>query len=93
MSNVLPLRLNVRAQMTVSELVGETTRRMRQVIRHQRYNIANLQRDFATVANQRAFGPTINLMPFDYSVRFDGHPATAHNLSNGPVRRSLHRSL
>ena len=24
-------------------------------------------------------------MPFDYDLRFDGHPVTAHNLSNGPV--------
>ena len=31
------------------------------------------------------FGPTVNIMPFDYDLRFDGHPTTAHNLTNGPV--------
>ena len=85
MSNVLPLRLTVRPHTTVSELAGETTRRMRHVIRHQRYSVANLQRDFQRIANQRTFGPTINFMPFDYNLRFNGCPATAHNLSNGPV--------
>ncbi|MET0470160.1 MAG: condensation domain-containing protein, partial [Xanthobacteraceae bacterium] len=84
MSNVLPLRLAVRADMNVSELAAEATRRMRLVIRHQRYNVANLRRDIGR-ADQRMFGPTINFMPFDYNVHFDGYPVTAHNLSNGPV--------
>src|SRR3954471_21490591 len=84
MSNVLPLRLAVRADMSVSELAAEATRRMRHVIRHQRYNVANLRRDIGR-ADQRMFGPTINFMPFDYNVHFDGYPVTAHNLSNGPV--------
>src|SRR6478672_3822811 len=84
MSNVLPLRLAVRADMSVSELAAEATRRMRHVIRHQRYNVANLRRDIGR-ADQRMFGPTVNFMPFDYNVHFDGYPVTAHNLSNGPV--------
>src|SRR4051794_18297504 len=84
MSNVLPLRLTVRADMSVSDLAAEATRRMRQVIRHQLYNVANLRRDIGR-ADQRMFGPTINFMPFDYNVHFDGYPVTAHNLSNGPV--------
>src|SRR3954452_6379083 len=84
MSNVLPLRLAVRADMSVSELGAEATRRMRHVIRHQRYNVANLRRDIGR-ADQRMFGPTVNFMSFDYNVHFDGYPVTAHNLSNGPV--------
>jgi nonribosomal peptide synthetase DhbF len=28
---------------------------------------------------------SVNIMPFDYDLRFDGHPATAHNLTNRPV--------
>ncbi len=84
-SNVLPVRLAVRPDMTVSELIGEAARRMRRVIRHQRYNIANLRRDLGRGGDWRAFGPTVNVMPFDYDLRFDGHPATAHNLTNGPV--------
>ncbi|HEY7666323.1 MAG TPA: condensation domain-containing protein, partial [Xanthobacteraceae bacterium] len=85
MSNVLPVRLSVSSNLTVSALVRETTQRMRHVIRHQRYNIANLRRDIGRAADQRAFGPTVNFMPFDYDLRFDGHLATAHNLAAGPV--------
>ena len=54
------------------------------MIRHQRYNVANLRRDIGR-ADQRMFGPTINFMPFDYNLHFDGYPVSAHNLSNGPV--------
>src|SRR5262245_49641699 len=85
MSNVLPMRLAVHPSMTVAELAGETTRRMRQIIRHQRYNVANLRRDIGRGADRRALGPTVNFMPFDYDLHFAGHPITAHNLSNGPV--------
>ena len=58
---------------------------MRHVIRHQRYNVANLRRDIGRGADRRAFGPTVNFMPFDYDLRFDGHLATAENLSAGPI--------
>ena len=86
MANALPVRLAVGPGMAVSELVGETTRRMRNVFRHQRYNIANLRRDLGRLgADQGVLGPTVNFMPFDYDLRFGGHPATAHNLTNGPV--------
>src|SRR6476620_10526325 len=84
MSNVLPMRLAMHPNIAVSGVVGEATRRMRHVIRHQRYNVANLRRDIGR-ADQRMFGPTINFMPFDYNLHFDGYPVTAHNLSNGPV--------
>src|SRR5262245_6977986 len=85
MSNVLPIRLTAHPSMTIAELAGETTRRMRHIIRHQRYNIANLRRDIGRGADWRALGPTVNFMPFDYDFHFAGHPITAHNLSNGPV--------
>src|SRR5262245_49365322 len=85
MSNVLPMRLAVHPSMTVADLAGDITRRMRQIIRHQRYNVANLRRDIGRGSDRRALGPTVNVMPFDYDLHFAGHPVTAHNLSNGPV--------
>src|SRR5262245_13408568 len=85
MSNVLPIRLTAHPSTTIAELAGETTRRMRHIIRHQRYNIANLRRDIGRGADWRALGPTVNFMPFDYDFHFAGHPITAYNLSNGPV--------
>ncbi|MCC6780701.1 MAG: non-ribosomal peptide synthetase, partial [Hyphomicrobiales bacterium] len=86
LANALPVRLTVRPDKTVAELAADTTRLMRQVFRHQRYNIANLRRDIGRIgAHERVLGPTVNFMPFDYDLRFGGYPATAHNLTNGPV--------
>ena len=31
------------------------------------------------------FGPSINIMPFDYGLRFAGHPAVVRNVSAGLV--------
>ena len=86
LANDLPVRLVVHPDITVAELIAETTRRMRQVFRHQRYDITNLRRDLGRIdSDRRVFGPTVNFMPFDYDLRFGGHPAIAHNLTNGPV--------
>src|SRR5262249_41246523 len=60
MANVLPLRLTVHPSMTVAQLASETARQMRRVIRHQRYDVANLRRDIGRTADTRAFGPTLN---------------------------------
>ena len=86
LANDLPVRLAVRPDMTISELISQTGQRMRQVFRHQRYDITNLRRDLGRIgSDRRVFGPTVNFMPFDYDLRFGGHPAIAHNLTNGPV--------
>jgi enterobactin synthetase component F len=38
------------------------------------------------VANERKlFGPSVNIMPFDYRLRFAGQPASVHNVSAGLV--------
>ena len=86
MSNVLPVRLAVRPDMhriragrrdRAADAPGVSTPTL------QRRESATGYR--ASGADQRAFGPTVNVMPFDYDLRFDGHPATAHNLTDGPV--------
>ncbi|MFZ2139328.1 MAG: amino acid adenylation domain-containing protein, partial [Xanthobacteraceae bacterium] len=85
-SNVLPLRLAVHPSMTVSEVIGETSSQIRQGLQHQRYQIANLRRDFWGIADGRSpFGLNVNIMRFDYGFRFAGNHVIAHNLSLGPV--------
>ena len=85
-SNVLPLRLAVHPSMTVSEVIGETSSQIRQGLQHQRYQIANLRRDFWGIADGRSpFGLNVNIMRFDYGFRFASNHVIAHNLSLGPV--------
>src|SRR5512139_25615 len=86
MSSILPLRLTVRPQMSVQELVRDVSRATARLLRHQRYRYEDLLRDLKLVGDTRPlYGPVVNIMAFDYSVRFAGHPATAHALTLGLV--------
>ena len=85
-SNVLPLRLAVHPAMTVAELVGQASSRIREALAHQRYQLADIRRELGGEVDARTlFGVSINVMPFDYGFTFAGHRAIAHNLSLGPV--------
>jgi amino acid adenylation domain-containing protein len=82
MSNVLPLRLPVRPDMTTFELIGQVAEEVRGLLEHQRYRGEDLHRDLDLAGNVGAFfNPTINIMSFDYDLRFDGHRATTHPIS------------
>ena len=84
--NVLPLRLTVRPDMSLAALLQQVSQEIREIRRHQRYRHEDLRRDLKLLGdNRRLFGPMINVMPFDYDVRFAGHRATTRNLSAGPV--------
>ena len=85
-SNVLPLRLSVRPDMTVQELVVQTAVRVREILEHQHFQLAELRQMVRSSGEDwTLFGLSVNVMRFDYDVRFGAHRAAAHNLSLGPV--------
>ncbi|MFE1411267.1 amino acid adenylation domain-containing protein [Streptomyces sp. NPDC058746] len=79
-SKVLPLRLTVTADMPVGELLRGTSAGIKEALRHQRYRIEEF-----TGSGPRLWDAAVNLMSFDYELSFAGAPASAHNLSVGPV--------
>ncbi|MGT2532550.1 amino acid adenylation domain-containing protein [Streptomyces nojiriensis] len=79
-SKVLPLRLTVTADTTVGDLLRGTSAGIKEALRHQRYRIEEF-----TGTGPRLWDAAVNLMSFDYELSFAGAPATAHNLSVGPV--------
>ncbi|WP_329570737.1 non-ribosomal peptide synthetase [Kitasatospora sp. NBC_01266] len=86
LTNVLPLRLDVRAELSLRELVRRTSATTRAALRHQRYRYEDLRRELGLVGGEgQLLGPTVNIMSFDYDLAFGGHPATLHNFANGPV--------
>ncbi len=85
MSNILPLRLKVDSGQSFGEFVSQTTRSMRDALRHQSYRSEDIRRDFGLPPNGSDFyGMAINVMHFDYVQSFAGYPAQNHNLSTGP---------
>ena len=72
--------------MTVSEILDQTAREMRAALQHQRYQIADLRRDFGAIHDTRTlFGVNVNIQRRKYDFSFAGNRVVAHNLSVGPV--------
>ncbi|GAA2610023.1 non-ribosomal peptide synthetase [Streptomyces lienomycini] len=85
-SNVLPLRVSVRPELSIAELVEQVSDRVRDVVSHQRYRGEDVHRDIELPDRVAArYAPLVNVMSFDYDLRFAGRPATVHNLSSGLV--------
>lgn len=84
--NLMPLRLRVSPDMSVSELVLQVSREVREVRRHQGYRQQELRRELRLLGDsRRLYGPQVNIMPFDYDLNFAGYPGVTRNLSAGPV--------
>ncbi|MFI9795327.1 amino acid adenylation domain-containing protein, partial [Streptomyces leeuwenhoekii] len=81
-ANVLPLRIPVGPAMTVGALLDGARSAVRGVMSHQRYRGEELRADLGLPRDHRRyFGPQLNIVPFDYDVRFAGSRADAHNMS------------
>ncbi|MBV9162339.1 MAG: amino acid adenylation domain-containing protein [Pseudonocardiales bacterium] len=90
MSNVVPLRLSVRPDMSPSLLIRQVADEVREVVIHQRYRGEDLHRDLGLRGNVGTFyAPIINIMPFDCDLNFAGNRAVAHNISAGFIDLSF----
>jgi len=72
--------------MSFADLLKQITQRMRAMMRHQRYRGEDLRHDLGLRPGEpNIYGMAVNVMSFDYDLRFAGNPTRTHNLSNGPV--------
>ncbi|MFF3557956.1 amino acid adenylation domain-containing protein [Streptomyces tsukubensis] len=84
--NILPLRVAVGEQDGLRELAVRVAAELRAGRPHQRYRYEQLRRDLKLVGGKRRLsGPGVNIMPFEYDLRFAGVRSTVHNVSAGPV--------
>ncbi|WP_198357610.1 non-ribosomal peptide synthetase [Streptomyces fildesensis] len=84
--NVLPLRIAVGDGDTLRDLATRVSAELRAGLPHQRYRYEHLRRELKLVGGKRRLsGPGVNIMPFEYDLRFAGHRSTVHNVSAGPV--------
>jgi pristinamycin I synthase 3 and 4 len=83
MSKVLPLRLTLAPEDRLQDLFALTYKRIQQMVRHQRYSVEDLRRDLGVRPNDPGlYGTTLNVVSFDYSVRFAGCAAMVRNVGN-----------
>jgi enterobactin synthetase component F len=86
MVNVLPLRVPVRPDDAPADVVRAVTAEMRTTRRHQRHRGEELRRTVGALGRGRAlYGPLVNVLPFDYVLRFGDVPAVVRTLGAGPV--------
>ncbi|WP_173005854.1 non-ribosomal peptide synthetase [Labrenzia sp. THAF82] len=85
-SNVGHLRIRDVWSKDIETLLGEIARQQRAALRHQRYRLEDVRRDLFSDRPGAIFSrASINLMPFDYDLRYGASLSTTHNLCNGPV--------
>lgn len=86
LANALPMRLQVRPDMTIGEVARQVSRQVRQSLRRQQYRYEDMLRDQqGQTGRGHLFTTTINVVPYDHDLRFAGHGTTPHNLANGPA--------
>ncbi|QIQ06480.1 non-ribosomal peptide synthase/polyketide synthase [Streptomyces liangshanensis] len=79
-ANIIPLRLTVQPKATVREFVKQVSRGVRDALRHQRYRYEDILRDLKLVGRGGLYPLLVNIVSFDYSLRFGDAPSTAHGL-------------
>ena len=85
-SNVVPLRIDLRPDMTPRRLISHVSEQMHGALKHQRYRYEAMRRDRHLLANdQRLVGPHVNVLLAAQPLSFDGVTATVRNLVGGPV--------
>ncbi|MEV0122286.1 amino acid adenylation domain-containing protein [Streptomyces sp. NPDC050703] len=85
-SNVVPLRLSLRPEMTPGELVAQVAEAIAEAAEHQRYRGEDLHRDLGLPGGvTSSFAPLTNIAAFGYDLFFGGHRATARNLAFGMI--------
>ncbi len=84
--NVVPLRTDVAAGTTALALTRAVSGELRTIRRHQRHRAEDLRRAVGALGHVRAlYGPLVNVLPFDYDLRFGAATAVVHTLAAGPV--------
>ncbi|MFF4674023.1 condensation domain-containing protein, partial [Streptomyces sp. NPDC001279] len=84
MANIIPIRLDVHPGEQFSELTRRASQEVRQSLRYQRYRGEDIRRDLRMSGRDPLFGPMVNVMQFDYDLRFGEYECTPHSLANGP---------
>jgi amino acid adenylation domain-containing protein/thioester reductase-like protein len=84
--NVVQLYTEFTTDPDLAAVTGQVRDHLRGNRRHHRYRYEELRRDLNLVGSERKlFGPSANIMPFDYGLRFDGHRSVVRNVSAGLV--------
>jgi amino acid adenylation domain-containing protein len=85
-SNVLPLRLQIESDATLLDVVAQVKRRVLGAVRHQCYRGEELAADLGMISeSELLFSTHINILPFEYEMKFGDAPVNVNNMTLGPI--------
>jgi hypothetical protein len=85
-ANIVPLRLRVRPDTTVGELLHDTRSEIRGALAHQRYRGSQLCQDLDIRAGLAGLlSMNVNLLSFDRAFTIGGHRVTWRTMTTNPV--------
>ncbi|MDF3313049.1 AMP-binding protein, partial [Rhodococcus sp. T2V] len=85
-ANVVPLQLEVGADVTIGALIKSAQLELTGALRRQRYRREDICRDLGRdISRIRSFGPTLNIMPAGREIRLGPHSGRLHVLTSGLV--------
>ena len=85
-TNVVHVRLTVRTGNTLAQTLTDAVGPIHEAIRRQHYRHEDLLRELRPLGTDSLLrGPTINVRPFDYNIRFAGHPVTVQTVTRAPI--------
>ncbi|HEY7773714.1 MAG TPA: amino acid adenylation domain-containing protein [Marinagarivorans sp.] len=84
--NIVPLPISLQGIKCFNDLLKAVCQQNIESKKHNRYRYEDLNRTLKTQQNpKRAFGPVVNVMPFDRAPNFSDARVDIHPLSAGPV--------
>jgi acyl carrier protein len=83
-SNTVPVRLKVNANTRLADLIAQVRARIREALTHQRVPLSEIKASLPSI-NGELYSIAVNVMKFDFALKFGALDTTTHNLSNGPV--------
>lgn len=86
MANIVPVRIDFPANITLGETFFGASQEARKALKHRRYPNEDMRRHLAGPARERRlYGPVVNIKPFVHDLDFAGVKGVMQNISNGPV--------
>ncbi|WTL52845.1 condensation domain-containing protein [Nocardia sp. NBC_01499] len=82
--NGIPMWTDLSGAPALTDLAQQVARHLVRSRRHHRYRAEHIRRDLGLVgSDRRMYGPSVNIMLFDYDLRLADCTSTAHNVAAG----------
>ncbi|MGD0554724.1 MAG: amino acid adenylation domain-containing protein [Streptosporangiaceae bacterium] len=84
-ANILPIRIRIGHETSLDDLVRQVSPTISDALKHQRYRYEDTRRDLGLPDNDSLFSVLVNIMAFDFPIKFGDCSVIPHDLISSPV--------